>query len=450
MTSTDKYTFFTTESIPRIILGQSIPTIISMLVTSTYNIVDTYYVGHISTAATAAVGVAFSMMAVIQGIGFFFGHGSGNFIARQLGARDVDNAKVMASTGFFLSFFFGMVIALLASAFLTPLCRGLGATPEIMPQTREYVGIIVLGAPFMTGALSLNNQMRYQGNALYSMIGIVTGAVLNIAIAPIFIFGLDMGVRGAAIATLLCQIISFLLLLYLDRKGSNIHLHFRNFRPNRFYIQEIIRGGSPSLARQGLASIATLLLNVAAGAYGVAAIAAMSIVTRFSFFIFAFFIGFGQGFQPMCGFNYGARLYNRVSQGFWFCVKGGTVFLTLCGLLAFIFAPEIIRLFRNAPDVIAIGTRALRWQACAYPLTVFVTMCNMLLQTIRYSGKALILASCRQGIFFMPLIFILPYFFQLTGVEVCQAISDSLSFLLAIPVTLPVLLALRQNRALHD
>ncbi len=446
MDKSDKYSFFTTGSISHIIISQAVPTIITMLVTSIYNIADTFYVGRINTQSTAAVGVAFSLMAIIQGMGFFFGHGSGNFIARRLGARDTDSATYMAATGFILSLLVGILIAILGHIFLTPLCRILGATESILPYTEDYLSVILLGAPLMTGSLTLNNQMRYQGNAVYSMIAIVSGAILNIAVAPIFIFTLGYGVKGAAIATVICQAISFVLLVIMDRKGSNIKIDISKFRPNSFFLKEIARGGSPSICRQGLASVATLLLNVAAGAFGDSAIAAMTIVTRFSFFIFAFLIGFGQGYQPFCGFNYGAKLNSRVINGFWFCVKVGTIFLTSCSILAYIFAPNIIQAFRNAPDVISIGTVALRWQACVWPIVPVVTISNMLLQTIRMSGRAVLIASARQGLFFMPLIFILPHLLGLEGVEICQAVSDLLSFVLTLPIVIVVLHQLQANK----
>jgi putative MATE family efflux protein len=435
MERVDKYDMFTTMSVPRLICKQAGPTILSMLVTALYNMADTFYVGRINTQATAAVGVAFSLMAIIQALGFFMGHGSGNFISRSLGARDIGAAKNMATTGFISGMILGTIIMIVGLIFLEPLCVGLGSTPTILPYTKKYIGIILLGAPFMTSSLVLNNQMRFQGNAAYSMIGIVSGAVLNIALAPLCIFTFGWGIAGAAIATVFCQIFSFTLLFIMDHKGSNISIKFRYFKPSLSIYKEIVKGGSPSLCRQGLACIATLMLNVAAGSYGDAAIAGMSIVTRFTFFIFAFVIGFGQGFQPVCGFNYGAKLYGRVLKGFWFCVKVSTIFLLVCSIVCFIFAPQIVEIFRHDPDVVAVGTPALRWLMAVFPLAAFVTTSNMMLQTICKSARAVILASSRQGLFFIPLILILPSFFGLKGVEMCQAISDMLAFLIAIPLT---------------
>ena len=431
----------TTAPVPRLIRGLAVPTIISMLVTSFYVMADTYFVGKINTQSTAAVGISFSIMAIIQAFGFFCGHGSGNFISRRLGARDYRSAEKMAATGFFSAFLIGCAIALVGLLFLDPICRALGSTPTILPYAKTYLGIILLGAPFMASSLVLNNQMRFQGNAVYAMIGIIVGAVLNIGLDPLLIFVFDMGIAGAAWSTFISQVCSFTILLFMDRKGENIRIHYRHFTPTPAYLKEIVYGGSPSLCRQGLASVSTILLNVAAGNFGDAAIAGMSIVTRICMFINSFVIGFGQGFQPVCGLN------RRVRQGFWYCVKVGVIFLAICSLIGYIYAPEVVSWFRKEdPQVIAVGAEALRWQLITLPLGAWVILCNMLLQTIRQPRRAVILSSSRQGLFFIPLILILPYFLQLQGVEMCQAAADLCSFLLALPLNIPVLKSLRIDR----
>ena len=446
----DKYTQMTTEPVHKLIGSLAVPTIISMLVTSLYVMIDTYFVGKINTQATAAVGISFSVMAIIQAFGFFFGHGSGNFISRRLGARDYQSAEKMAATGFFSAFIAGCLITAFGLIYLTPICIGLGSTPTILPYTETYLGIILLGAPFMASSLVLNNQMRFQGNALYAMVGITAGTVLNIGLAPLLIFVFNMGIAGAAWATLCGQVCSFFILLYMDSRGENIRIRLRNFTPRFAYFREIIYGGSPSLCRQGLASLAAILLNVAAGRYGDAAIAGMSIVGRICMFINSFLIGFGQGFQPVCGYNYGAGIYSRVREGFWFCVKVGVVFLTLCSIsiIGYIYAPEIVSWFReDDAEVIAIGAQALRWQLLTLPLGTWVILCNMLLQTIRKPVRAVLLASARQGLFFIPAILLLPYFLGLQGVEMSQAAADFCSFLFALPVAIPVLRSLRKDPA---
>lgn len=447
-TAQDKHKMMTTAPIPKLVTSLAIPTIISMLVTSFYVMADTYFVGQINTQSTAAVGISFSIMAIIQAFGFFFGHGSGNYISRKLGAKDYANAEKMASTGFFYAFSFGLLIAIIGNIFLTPICILLGSTETILPYAEKYLGIILLGAPFMASSLVLNNQMRFQGNAVYGMIGIIIGAVINIGLDPLLIFVLDMGVSGAALSTIISQFCSFMVLMYMDSKGTNIKIRFRNFTPSFAYLKEITYGGIPSLSRQGLVSLSTIMLNVAAGRYGDAAIAGMSIVTRICMFINSFVIGFGQGFQPVCGFNYGAGLYKRVREGFYFCVKTGVIFLTVCSIIGYLYAPEIVSWFRkDDPSVIEIGAAALRWQLITLPLGTWVILCNMLLQTIRIPGRALVLSSARQGLFFIPLIFILPHMLGLLGVEMCQAVSDFCSFILAFPLTVPVLKRLREDKA---
>ena len=278
------------------------------------------------------------------------------------------------------------------------------------------------------------------------MVGIVAGAVTNVALDPLFIFTLGMGISGAALATVISQVCSFFLLLYMTHKGGNIRIHYRNFKPTLAYLREIVNGGSPSLCRQGLACTASIFLNVAAGRFGDAAIAGMSIVTRISMFINAFLIGFGQGFQPVCGFNYGAGLFRRVREGFWFCVRVGTLFLLVCSVLGYIFAPEIVELFRKGdPMVTQVGTNALRWQLISLPLSAWIMLCNMMLQTIRRPIPATILAASRQGLFFIPFIWLLPIWFGLQGVEMSQAWADVCSALLAIPLAGKVLQEMKKK-----
>ncbi len=433
---TDNYTFLTQAPVHRVIVTMAIPTIISMLVTGLYNIADTFFVGKIDTQATAAVGIVFSLMFFVQAMGFFFGHGSGNYISRELGARRHENAVKMASTGFFSSFFFGLVILILGEIFLTPLSLMLGSTPTILPYTEDYMQVILLGAPFLTSSLTLNNQMRLQGNANFAMYGIVIGAVLNVLLDPFFIFTCGLGVSGAAWATVVGQIVSFVILFFMARRGENIAIKFRNFSPSIQMYKEIFYGGSPSFMRQGLACIATMSLNLAAGAYGDSAIAAMSIVGRIAMLSFAVVIGLGQGFQPVCGFCYGAGLYDRLKEAYKFTVTIGTIFLIVLAIVGWMISDSLIGVFRDDPEVIAIGVVALRWQLCVFPVNALILASNMLAQTCRKPWRANILAAARQGLFFIPLIFILPSYFGLLGVEMCQAVSDLLSFVLTVPIVI--------------
>ncbi len=430
----DNYTFLTQAPVPRVVATMSVSTIFTMLVTSIYNIADTYFVGFISTQATAAVGIVFSVMFVLQAIGFFFGHGSGNFISRELGAKRHEMASRMAVTGVVYSFCAGLLVAIAGLALLTPLSVALGSTPTILSSTEQYMGIVLLGAPFFTSSLTLNNQLRFQGNAAHAMLAVVSGAVLNIALDPLFIFVFKMGVAGAAVATVMGQVCSWIVLLAMTRRGGNLHLKWSHFTPTAEFAREIVAGGTPSLMRQGLGSVATILMNVAAACYGDAAIAAMSIVNRITMLIMAAIIGLGQGYQPLCGFCYGAGLYDRVKSGMWFCVKVGTLFLVGCSVIGFGFTEQIVSTFRHDPDVVEIGAVAMRCQLITLPLMATFMYANMMLQTIGMTWRANLLAASRQGLFFIPLILLLPFLFGLRGVEFCPAVCDVCSFILTVPV----------------
>ena len=435
----DRYTQMIATPIPKLVTRLAVPTIISMLVTSFYNMADTFFVGRIGTSASAAVGVVFSVMALIQAFSFFFGHGSGNFIARALGAHDDEDAARMAATGFFCALITGAVLAAAGIALIRPLARVLGSTETILPYAVDYMRIILIGAPWMMASLVLNNQLRFQGSAFYGMIGISTGAVVNIALDPLLIFTFKMGISGAALATILSQFISFCLLLAGTCKGGNLRVRIKNFTPSRKYLLAIANGGMPSLCRQGLGSLGTICLNLSAGVYGDAAIAAMSIVGRIVMFANSCVIGFGQGFQPVCGFCYGAKRYDRVKAAFWFCVKAATIFLCCAAVIAFAFAPQLVALFRKGdPDVAAIGAVALRAQCLTFPLSAWIVLCNMMMQTIGKSVRASFLAMARQGLFFVPAVLILPRLFGLFGLQISQAVADVISFLVAIPLQMSV------------
>lgn len=443
MRNRDNFTFLTSAPVHRVVLTMAVPTIISMLVTSVYNIVTTFYVGRISTQATAAVGIAFPVMSIIQAVGFTFGQGSGNYISRELGAKRHGNARRMASTGFFSAVAAGVVLCAMGLLLIEPLAVLLGSTPTVLPYSRRYLAFILLAMPFMCGALCLNNQMRFQGNAAYAMFGILTGAVINVFLAPVFIFVLGMGITGAGLSTFVGEACSMLVLLVMTHKGGSIRIRLRDFSLKPALYREILAGGTPSFTRQGMASIGVALLNVAAGRFGDAAIAGMSIVSRVCFVVFAAVIGLGQGFQPLCGFCYGAGLYARVREGYWFIVRLGTSFLVLVAVLGFAFSAEVVAVFRHDPAVIAVGSVALRWQLLTLPLGAVVMYTNMMMQTIRKPWQANILAASRNGLFFIPLIIILPHFFGLLGVEMCQACADMLSFVLAVPIAMSGFKALK-------
>lgn len=432
----DNYEFLTQAPVSRVILTMAVPTIVSMLVTCLYTIVDTYFVGQLNTQSTAAVGIVFSLMCLIQAIGSFFGHGSGSYMSRELGARRSDNAASMAATGFVYAIITGVAIAAVGLISLQTLSLWLGSTATVLPYTEQYMAIILIGTPFQIASFTLNSQLRMQGNTRHAMWGIVSGAVLNVLLDPLLIFGCSLGLRGAALATVIGQAVSFLILYIMcNRRGATcVGIHLTKFSLRWHYVREIIYGGSPSLSRQGLASISVVLLNLAAASYGDAAVAAMSIVSRVTMFVMSVIVGFGQGFQPFCGYCYGAGLYARLRQGYWFTVKTGFVFLAIFAAVVYCFAEQTVALFRDDAIVIAVGSTALRWHLVAYPLNAYIMTSNMMLQTTRRPLRANLLASARRGLVFIPFILLLPHLFGLMGVAMCQAVCDVVTFLLAIPI----------------
>ena len=443
-----KFIRMTTEPVQRLICTLAVPTIISMLVTALYNIADTFFVGQVGTEATAGVGLVFPMMAIIQAFGFFFGQGSGNYISRSLGAKNYDKAETMASTGAFSALLFGAVILLFGQIFRLPLLSLLGAriglvTARTVSYASDYLVLILCGAPFMCMSCVLNNQLRFQGNAFFSMIGLVSGAVLNVVLDPVFIFGLHMEVSGAALATSISQAVSCGLLYLGTLRSDSLKIHLRNFKPNLYYLKNIAIGGTPSLCRQGLASISTLCLNAAAGAavgpaLSDAAIAAFSVVSKIMMLFFSALLGFGQAFQPVCGFNYGAGKYGRVREAYRFCLKVAICFLAVVSCFGFVFAPRLVALFRDDPNVIAIGTVAMRCQCCSFTLMGVVVTTNMLYQNIGRVVGATLLAVARQGLMFIPVVLILPHVFTppIWGVYLAQPTADLFAFCLALPLAI--------------
>ena len=439
-----KFEELTTGKIEPVIIKMAIPTIISMLVTAFYNMADTYFVSKIDdVSATAAVGVVFSMMALIQSVGFFFGQGSGNYISRALGKKDYSEAESMAATGFFYSFFIGIIIMVSGLIFVKPLALFLGSSETILPYATAYLRYILLGSPFIISSFVINNQLRFQGNAVYAMAGLVSGGILNIILDPIFIFTLNLGTAGAAIATSVSQLFSFVILLIGTTKGNNLRIRISKFSFKFSYLSEICRCGLPSLCRQGIASVASIIQNNVAVDFGDYVVASFSIVARIAMFINSAVIGFGQGFQPFCGFNYGAKLFARVKKAFLFCVKVTTVFLFVVAIIAFIFSPQLISLFRKDPEVIDFGTKLLRFQCISIPFFGIICMGNMMMQNLGMVGKATFLATARQGLFFIPFVIVLPLLFGETGLQVTQCSADLFTAFCAIPLSLSVVKRLK-------
>ena len=426
----------------------ALPLLGGSLIQQLYNTVDLIFVGQfLGKSASAAVGVSYSLMSMIQAFGFTLGMGGGNYLSRVLGTQDTKKAEQIASTAFYTSMAVGAVLAVLGLLFLDPLVRILGATDTIAPYAKDYAKYILMAAPIMTGALSMNNLLRFQGLAVYAMVGITLGGVLNMVLDPILIFGFDMGIAGAAIATALSQLISFLVLfLQSNLRSDCVHLNPKKIVFRGWMYGEILHGGIPSLCRQGVASIATAALNLAANPFGDAAIAAMSIVSRYMMFINSALIGFGQGFQPVCGFNFGAKRYDRVLESFWFCVKVAVVLLTTLAVISFFGAGTIMAQFRkDDPAVIEIGTWAMRFQCLTLPFQSWIIMSNMLTQTIGYGFRASIVAAGRQGIFLFPVLLTLPGLMGVRGLQLCQPAADICTFIAAMVIVLGVLKELREK-----
>lgn len=434
----DKFDKMTNAPVKPLITGLAIPTIATMLVSALYNMADSYFVGKISTTSVASIGIVFSIMTLLQAAGFFLGNGSGILISTSLGKKDRKKAQAYASTAFYCAIAFGVLMAVAGLFFSNQISTLLGATSTTKAEASGYLRYILLGSPVILGSFVLNNQLRYQGSAIYSMAGIVSGSIINIALDPLFIFTFNLGVKGAAIATVISQVIGFVILLGGTFKGENIRINPKYFSLKKEIIGGIFKNGLPSLSRQGIQTIATVCLNYAAAPYGDAAVAGMSVFNRVMFLGFAVVIGIGQGFQPVCSFNHGANRYDRVYDGYKFIVILSTCFITVASLLEFIFAKELISLFRNDPEVIKIGSTALRYQCAVMPLIGYCTSSNMLVQSMKLPGRATVLALARQGIFFVPLILILPRIMGVTGITLAQPIADALSFIMTVIIARPI------------
>ena len=429
----DQRTRMLEEPVPRLVLTLAVPTIISMMVTSIYNMADTYFVSQINTSASGAVGIVFSIMAIIQAVGFTIGMGSGSVASRLLGQGLPDRAAVIASSAVVAAVVCGSLLTLAGLGTLEHFVWILGATETIYPYALQYATYILWGAPVMCLAFTLNNLLRWQGKANRSVIGLGIGGVLNILLDPIFIFGLDLGISGAAIATLLSQCVSASILASFFLRGqSEIRVSIRCVSTAPKIYLTIFKSGMPSFFRQGMASVSAMALNFNAGVYGDAAVAAMAIVTKVFNFLLSAVIGFGQGMQPVVGYNYGAKELGRVRQAVSFSLKFCTVILTVAAAVGAVFAPQIVQFFRNDPAVVAVGTQAFRFQCISLPLAAVLVFANMLFQSLGKSWRASLLALCRQGMFFIPLVYLLPMHFGLLGLEVTQMCSDLIAFLVSV------------------
>lgn len=424
-TAKAQYDMMTKRPIPRLIITLAIPTVLSMMVTTIYNLVDTAFVGTLGTSQSGAVGVVFGFMAIMQAFGFMFGQGAGSLVARKLGERDNVSANIVASTGFAASFSCGIIIAILGFIFEDELIMMLGSTETIAPYAKAYLNYIMFVGPFCTSSFTLNNMLRYEGKAKLGMIGLLTGGILNIGGDALFIFGMGMGTAGAGLSTAISQVVGFLILFYMVISGkTQSKLSFSNIRFKGGALTEIVEIGFPSLLRQGLGSLTTIIINFKAAQYaGDAGVSAMTIVTRVAFFLFAIALGIGQGFQPVCAFNYGAGKFKRQREAYRFTLILSTIVLAVLTVFVLVFSGGLIRIFRDDPEVIVIGTRALRLQCIAQLFLPIVTITEMLMQSSGKKIPATVLSSLRGGIILIPLLFILPPFRGLAGVQEAQPLA---------------------------
>lgn len=421
--------------VSKLVIQLAIPAIIGMTISSIYNMADTFFVSQINISASGAVGIVFSIMAIIQAIGFALGMGSGSLVSRHLGAKENEMADIVASVGFFSAIVIGGLVAIGGTVFQEELVHFLGATETISGYAQSYAKYILLAAPLMCATYQMNNVLRSEGKAALGTFAISTGGILNIILDPIFIFGLHLEIAGAAIATALSQCVSFSILLYIYLSGrSSIHINIRHLPGNMKLLGNIIIIGFPTLCRQGLASFASIVTNRAVRPYGDAAIAAMSIISRIIHFQGSVVRGLSQGCQPVAGFSYGAKKYRRVYDSTLFTVRAGTTFMLLVSVIFFIGAPGVMHLFcKGNTEVVSVGTLALRAYCFVTPLTALVTTISMVLQSIGKSGQSTLLSCCRQGVFLLPFLLILPAKIGLLGVQLAQPLADALTFCTALP-----------------
>ena len=438
-TNADKqYKLMTETPVGKLIIKLGIPTTVSMLVTNIYNMADTYFVGTLGTSASGAVGIVFGLMAILQAVGFMFGHGAGSIVSRSLGAKDNEKANKVGSAAFFTCLLSGALITVLGLAFLKPLLTLLGSTETILPFAEKYAFWILLAAPVTMASFVLNNILRYEGKAALAMIGLTAGGLINIFGDWLLIKVFGMDISGAGISTAVSQTISFviLLLMFVLHK-TQCRLSVKNAVKGLPQLKNIIFTGLPSLTRQGLSSVSTMLLNNMAGVYGAdAAVAGMTIVNRICFFIFAVGLGIGQGFQPVSAFNYGAKKFKRVKKGFVFTFVVGEALLAVLAIIGLFMSDNLIGFFRDDPEVIKIGSFALKAQLIALFFQPLSICCNMTFQSVGKNKSATFLSALRSGLVFIPILFITTRFFGITGVQISQALADVVTFFIAIPFTL--------------
>ncbi len=410
------------------------PTVLSMMISMIYNLVDAFFVGRLGTSASAAIGVVMSLQTIFQAVGFMFGHGSGTIISRKLGQGEREDASRYLSGALKTGLLVSLVLVLLGFLFLTPLMRFMGSSDTILPYAKNYAAFILLCGPAMVGSCVLNNVMRYEGKAFFAMLGLVSGGVLNMLGDPLFMFGFHMGITGAGLSTALSQYVSFFILLYMFLSHKTVcRIDFRKSHLAVPELLHILQNGFPSLIRQSLNGISTMVLNNAALPYGDAAIAAMSIAGRVMMFIASVMVGIGQGFQPVAAYNYGAEKFKRIREAFFFAFRTGELVLCVLAVIGFLFPSQIVAVFRDDPEVIRIGVPAVRCMCIAAAIQPTGVLGNMLFQSIGESKTASFLAMLRSGLYYIPLVFLLPRFFGIFGIQSAQMLADILTLLTTAP-----------------
>lgn len=425
----------TETPINKLLISLSIPSVINMLLSSIYNMADTYFVTSLGESAIGGVGIVFSIQSLIQAVGFGVSMGGSSIVSRKLGEKDNTSANKYASSAIVMGLTLGLAIAIICLSVLNPLLRIIGATKTILPYARDYATVILIAAPLMCTSFVLGPLLRAEGRATFSMLVGLSGGLINMALDPIFIFGLNLGVKGAAIATAISQVISFSMAMsfYVFKKGV-IKISFKYISKDIKDYLLIIKTGAPTVFRQGLGSVATTLLNVRVKIYGDAAVAAVSLANKIYIFIRSIVLGVGQGFQPIAGYNYGAKRYHRVKQVFIWATIFGSIVACIGAIGCATIPDKIINVFgAENPDVAKIGGRLLLMYSIELPLLGFSSYVNMMYQSLGFVKGATFLASCRQGVYFIPLILILPYFFGMDGVLLAQPIADILTFITAVP-----------------
>ena len=429
-----------------LILSLAAPSIFANLVTSIYNLADTFFVGQMgSTSASAAVGVSFVTMTVIQAMGFYLAQGTGNPMSRYLGAGESEKARTFVNVGLAATLGFGILVTVVGHIFLDQLCYIGGATATIMPYARAYISIILFGAPFIASCFLLNMQLRFQGESFYSMLAMVAGAVLNTILTPILIFPVGLGIAGSALATVISEATSFFILLYQMNRAGITPLSPRYLRvPDLAMLKEINNGGIPSFARQCMLGVATSLLNNAAAPFGDAAIAGIAVVQRITGFGNYVQIGIGQGLQPVVGYNLGAKRYGRIREAYFTAIKTAFMAVSVISVFTFVFAPQLIAVFRDDPEVVAFATLTLRLGSITLPFTGFAMITNVMLQTSGKMWRATILGSARLGPVLAPVVLVLPRLFGMLGVQIAQPVTDVITSLIAVPMAWSVLKEMRE------